>query len=101
MEWGTVWFNEESESNIFSFAEMAEKYHITYDNKNDDAFIVKMKSKTIKSQKIFENIYAFDPTRKKVSFMTTLQENKNFLLRHNLKERKRLEIFYTTSIIVR
>ena len=24
MEWKTVWFNEESESNIFSFAEMAE-----------------------------------------------------------------------------
>ena len=46
------------------------------DNKNDDVFIVEMKSKTIRFQKISEKIYAFDPTREKVSFMTTLQENK-------------------------
>ena len=31
MEWGTVWYNEKSESNIFSFAEITERYYITYD----------------------------------------------------------------------
>ena len=71
------------------------------DNKNDDVFIVEMKSKTIRFQKISEKIYAFDPTREKVSFMTTLQENKRFLLRDNLIERKRLETSCTTSVIVR
>ena len=100
-EWGTVWYNEKSESNIFSFAEMAQRYHISYDNKYDDAFIVEMKNKSIIFQKISENIYAFDPTREKVSFMTTLQENKRFLLRDNLIERKRLETSCTTSVIVR
>ena len=100
-EWGTVWYNEKSESNIFSFAEMAQRYHISYDNKYDDAFIVEMKNKSIIFQKISENIYAFDPTREKVSFMTTLQDNRIFLRKNNMREPNRLGIFCTTLGIVR
>jgi len=49
IDWGTVWFNEDSASNIFSFGEMT---HITYDNNNEDAFVVQMK-KTFKFQEDF------------------------------------------------
>jgi len=86
-EWGT-WFNEDSASNIFSFAEKAERYNITYDNNSEDVFVVKMKSKTIKFQKISENIYAFDPTRKKVSLLTTLQENKKSFTKRQFERAK-------------
>jgi len=58
------------------------------DNKNDDVFIVEMKSKTIRFQKISEKIYAFDPTREKVSFMTTLQENKKFFTKRQFERAK-------------
>ncbi len=47
-----------------------------------------MKSITIKFQKISENIYAFDPTREKVSFMTTLQENKKFFTKRQFERAK-------------
>ena len=67
---------------------MAEIYNITYDNNSEDVFVVKMKSKTIKFQKISENIYAFDPTRKKVSLLTTLQENKIFLTKRQFERAK-------------
>ena len=40
---GTVWFDESSLTNIFSHAEMADRYRITYDNHdqvNGDSFVV-------------------------------------------------------------
>jgi hypothetical protein len=38
--WGEVWFNPKAITNIFSYAEMADKHKITYDSSSQDAFIV-------------------------------------------------------------
>ena len=67
---------------------MMERYDITFDNNNEDAFVVKMKRNTIKFQKISENIYVFDPTCKKVSFLTTLQENKKVFTKRQFERAK-------------
>ena len=39
-DWGEVWFNERAITNIFSYADMAKRYRITYDSKHKDAFVV-------------------------------------------------------------
>lgn len=90
-QWGTVWFNEKSAANIFSFGEMAKKYRIIYDNANEDAFRVISPKKEIKFYRVSENIYAFDPKNKntkphiEVSFLETLEENKMFYTERQLK----------------
>ena len=38
-QWGEVWFNEKAITNIFSYAEMADRYRITYDSEKEDAFL--------------------------------------------------------------
>ena len=38
--WGEAWFSPRAITNIFSFAEMAQRYPITYDSAKEDAFIV-------------------------------------------------------------
>jgi hypothetical protein len=39
-QWGKVWSNEKATTNIISYAEVADKYRITYDAKKEDAFVV-------------------------------------------------------------
>ena len=41
-EWGEVWSNPKAITNIFSFAEMVDRYKITYDSANGNAFQVHM-----------------------------------------------------------
>jgi hypothetical protein len=46
--WGEVWFHEKAITNILSYAEMADKYQITYDSGNEVAFVVHLsKDKTV------------------------------------------------------
>jgi len=37
---GQAWFDTELECNVIGFADLANRYHVTYDNKVDDAFHV-------------------------------------------------------------
>ena len=39
-DYGTVWFDYESITNIFSLADMSDKYRVTFDSANEQAFIV-------------------------------------------------------------
>ena len=45
--WGEVWFDSRSITNIFSCAQMADHYQITYDNK-EDAFFVHLPNKQVR-----------------------------------------------------
>ena len=56
--WGPVWFNQQSMTNIFSYKEMADKYHVTYDNKIEDAFTVHLLDRKVKFERIGMNLYA-------------------------------------------
>jgi hypothetical protein len=42
---GEVWFHPNAITNIFSFAEMEDKHHVTYNSKSEQAFIVHLEGK--------------------------------------------------------
>jgi hypothetical protein len=63
-QWGEVWFNEKAITNIFSYAEMADRYRITYDSEKEDAFIVHLPDKPVRFKRIGINLYVFKPTTK-------------------------------------
>ena len=44
-KWGEVWFNEKAITSIFSYAEMEDRYRISYDPKKKIAFIVHLHNK--------------------------------------------------------
>ena len=41
-----IWYDKESMANIFSFAKMSDHYPISYNNRKDDTFYVRGKTKT-------------------------------------------------------
>ena len=54
---GTVWYDEDAITNIFSFAEMEDKYRITYNSAKEKAFIMHMLHKTVKFTKSPQGLY--------------------------------------------
>ena len=57
LEFGTVWFQEDAIANIIGFGDLVDQYQITYDSAKDDAFLVHMKEKTVKSSWTPEGLY--------------------------------------------
>jgi hypothetical protein len=58
--WGEVWFNPAAMMNIFSYAQMVDRYPVKYDNNKEDAFIVHLQHKQVKFTQ--ENgIYVYRP----------------------------------------
>jgi hypothetical protein len=93
--WGEVWFDPNCMTNIFSYAQMADQYPITYDNQKEDAFIVQLPHKSVKF--VRENgLYLYRPpyikqtdikdnkskSNMKVQFLETMDENKKFYTKH-------------------
>jgi len=44
LEFGEVWFDQNIVSNIFKFAELVKKHHITYDSDIEDAFLIHLEN---------------------------------------------------------
>ena len=92
-EWGEVWFNEKAITNIFSYAEMADRYRITYDSEKEDAFIVHLPDKTVRFERIGMNLYVFKPTTRiraeNAQMLNTLEENKTFYTERQFQRAKR------------
>jgi hypothetical protein len=90
---GEAWFNPDAITNIFSLAEMADKYTITYDSKNDDAFVVQMPKKPVRFERHGNKLYfhkpsgtdAKAPDHIEAQFINTLEENKAFYTRKSEK----------------
>ena len=64
-DFGTVWFDPNSITNIFSHAEMSDKYHITYDNRNEghgDRFKVHTPKKIVLFDRLGNNLYVHKPS---------------------------------------
>jgi hypothetical protein len=55
-QWGEVWYNDRAITNIFSYAEMSDKYRITYDSGKEDAFVVHLPTKTIRFERLGNNL---------------------------------------------
>jgi hypothetical protein len=60
--WGKAWFNPHVITNIFSYAEMAKQYRITYDSNMEDAFIVHIPDKKVKFTKTEQGLHIFKLT---------------------------------------
>jgi hypothetical protein len=58
---GKVWYNENAITNIFSFAEMEDKYRITNDSAKEKAFIVHLPNKIVKFQRGANKLYYCKP----------------------------------------
>ena len=111
---GLAWFSDKSVTNIFSFAENADKFRITYDNYNQkDAFIVHAPKGPVEFKRAVNKLYIFKPelVNGKVPkcFMqstvvnsklvpmcnvTTLEENKKFYTKRQFARAKASRDFY-------
>ena len=105
--WGEAWFAPNSMTNIFSYAEMADRYRITYDNEHDDSFCVHLPHKKVKFTR--ENgLYLYKPPNvpkpsddkkaltDKVQLLETVDENKKFYTKRQFERAKRArELLYT------
>lgn len=77
--WGEVWFNKQSVTKIFSYAKMAEKYQIEYDNKTRDLFLVHLEDKTVEFKCNVMNLYVYIPNKLiNIQMINTLEDNKSF-----------------------
>jgi hypothetical protein len=78
-QWGEALFAPDGLTNIFSYAEMAERYKITTDSEVENAFIVHLPDKKVKFEKNENNLYVFIPKKEKnVQLLSSVEENKGF-----------------------
>ena len=95
--WGEVWFNPRAITNIFSYAEMADRYRVTYDSSKQDAFTVHLPHKEVKFQRIGLNLYVFKPetvTQSGIQFINTVEENSRFYTQRQFQRAKKARELY-------
>ena len=97
-QWGEVWFNDKAVTNIFSYAEMADRYRIKYDSEEDDAFFVYLPNKTVRFERIGNNLYVYKPRNKtipqRIQLLNTVNENKSFYTQRQFERAKRARDLY-------
>ena len=79
--WGRAWFNNQARTNIFSYAKMAKRHHITHAFNIEDAFIVHLPHKKVKFTRTDQGLYVYKQRIKKTKqtkhqFMNTVAEKK-------------------------
>lgn len=102
--WGEVWYHPKAITNIFSYAEMADRYRVTYDSKDQDAFIVHLpNNKQVRFERMtLMNLYVHKPKPTMDSshslpasqFLTTVEENKTFYTQRQFERAKRARELY-------
>jgi hypothetical protein len=105
-DFGTIWFDPNSITNIFSHAEMSDRFHITYDNHDKDhgdVFKVHTPKKTVVFQRLGNNLYVHKPSNTaasedesdgKLNLVTTVEENVNFYTPRQFERAKRARDLY-------
>eukprot|EP00978_Attheya_sp_CCMP212_P024668 scaffold77882_cov56-Attheya_sp.AAC.1 len=93
------WYNKNAVTNILSFAEVADKFRITYDNVNgEDLFTVHVSAdKKIVFKRAYNNLYFYKPKDDKQNgnvCVTTLKENMKFHTARQFERTKRARDFY-------
>ena len=102
-KFGKVWYNKDSVANIFSFAEMRNRYRITYDSAVEDAFLVHTPKRKVRFKPLVNGLYSLNPKKEtqhctlegKFQMVNTLEENKKFSPQGNSSEPKSPEISFT------
>ena len=72
-DYGRAHFDPTQLANIFGFFRMADKYHIQYDNKKEDAFLVHSSCGTVKFKRTPEGLYTFKPSQ---AYLDDIAESK-------------------------
>ena len=110
-DFGTIWFDPNSITNIFSHAEMSDKYRITYNNLekgHGDVFKVHTPKKIVIFKRLGNNLYVHKPTQTqstttsredKLNLVTTVQENVNFYTLRQFKRAKRARDLYLLLVL--
>ena len=96
-QWGEVWFNENAITNIFSYAEMADRYRITYDSNKADEFVVHLPEKDVRFTRMGTNLYIFKPPKSAqvaTALLNTVEENKKFYTQRQFDRAKRARDLY-------
>ena len=91
---GTVWFDPTSITNIFSHAEMADRFRITYDNHKEDAFDVHTPLKVIRFHRLTNKLYVHVPFENTIQLLETVKENKNYYTERQFARAKRARDMY-------
>ena len=55
-----AWVDEESVAKVFSFSDIANQFHVTFDNKEEDAFNVYVKDKIVKFKRSKDGFYYYN-----------------------------------------
>ena len=55
-----AWIDEDSVANIFSFSDLSDQFHVTFDNKKEDAFNVYVDDKIVKFKRSKEGLYYYN-----------------------------------------
>ena len=76
-EYGKVWYDDKSISNIFSFANLVNKFRVNYDSNLDDTFTVHTNIGIMKLRRNEQGFYVFKPTYITTisDFVTTVEDN--------------------------
>jgi hypothetical protein len=61
---GKVWYDNNAIINIFSFAEMEDKFHITYDSSKEKTFNIHLPNKIVKFKRSETGLYTCKPEYK-------------------------------------
>ena len=96
-EWGEVWYNEKAITNIFSYAEMSDRYRITYDSNKADEFVVHLPNKDVRFTRMGMNLYVFKPPKcaqVATVLLNTVEENKKFYTQRQFDRAKRARDLY-------
>ena len=94
-KWGEVWFSPDAVTNIFSLANMSDRYPVSYNGTKEDAFIMQLPHKQVKFEQLTNKLYVFKlpntvkPTTKDdAQFVNTVEENKTFYTQHQFEQAK-------------
>ena len=111
---GRAWVDEDAMTSVLSLGLLADKYHVTYDNKKEDAFIVDMGHKKVKFARGRDNMYKFYVPKEIVEEnrradneqadkdgeygeshpITTVKENKKFYTKRQFDRAKEARALY-------
>lgn len=100
-KYGEVWFDPTAITNIFSFAEMENRYRITYDSSKEKAFVVHLPDKQIKFSRTDNGLYAYKPnytTKNHASLVNhsleSVEENKKLYAPRQVQRAKMVRHLY-------
>lgn len=96
--YGEVWYHPSAITNIFSFAEMEDRYRITYDSSAEKAFIVHLPDRQIKFTRSPSGLYYYKPNYRtstsEVTLVNSVEENKQLFTDRQVSRAKRARELY-------